>query len=315
MKDDIRQSISNKTIVGLAPMAGFSDSAFRRMCRNYGADIVYSELISARGIVEDYQKKDGHSLDLARFCQEERPMLIQIFGNEPTIMAEAAKIVDELFNPDGIDINMGCPAPKVIANDYGASLLKDPKLASLVVENVREALPNKFISVKTRLGWEDDREIVEFAPILEESGADMVAIHCRTKKAGFSGEANWEMLREIGKLTIPYLVNGGIKTWEDIDVALGQSGAKGALIGQAAIGRPWIFREYCQRGTIDYSLDEVILKVRQHLEFYLGNSGNYNELKKQLLGYFKSFENSSKIRSAICLTKDGDELKAFLNNL
>ncbi len=304
----------NQKIIALAPMAGFTDSAFRQICRKNGADLVYSEMVSARGTVEDQKFTDGgKSLGFSRFLDAERPILVQIFGNEPVIMAEAAKIICEKYNPEGIDINMGCPARKVVANDYGSSLLKDPQLAAEIVRQVKASIGDRILSVKTRLGWENNNEILTFAPKMEAAGADMIAIHGRTRKQEFSGEVDWEMIGQVKKLLkIPVLANGGIKNWQDIDRCLEISGADGVLIGQAAVGRPWIFDEYKQQKSIELSFEETCEIAFEHIELYHNYSKFFNELKKHLLAYFKGFPNCSELRRDIAMSESFEEFKEVL---
>jgi tRNA-dihydrouridine synthase B len=295
-----------KKIIGLAPMAGFTDSPFRILCKKYGADLVYSEMISARGVLEEWKnagKKDPKSLQLARFQEIERPIMIQLFGNEAEIIAEAAKILVEKCNPEGIDINMGCPARKVIANDYGSSLLKDPELAFEVVKNVKKVVPNKIVSVKTRLGWENKEEILEFAQGLENAGVDFLAIHGRTKIQGFSGEADWEMIGKVKeKVKIPILANGGINNFEDGIECLKVSGADGILIGQGVLGHPWIFEEInCGKLQLKEFADTAQI-AREHI--ILARDYYFIELRKHLLHYFKSFPNSAQFREKICKCND-----------
>lgn len=301
-------------IIGLSPMAGFTDSSFRSICREFGADLVYTEMVSARGLTEEMKSKgDGKSLQLVRFNEVERPVLVQIFGNEPGIMGEAAKIICEKFNTDGIDINMGCPARKVIANDYGSSLLKEPELAAEIVRQVKNVVGERKLTVKTRLGWDNEEQILDFAPMMEKAGADMIAIHARTKAQGFSGEPNYEKISEVKKLVkIPVLANGGIKNWQDIDKCLEISKADGVLIGQAAIGRPWIFHEYKEQRTINFEIEKVFEIAWHHYSRFMKYSSNFNEIKKHLVGYFKGFPNASELRRQICLAESREELEGVL---
>lgn len=304
----------SKKIIGLAPMAGYTNSAFRLMCIKYGADLVYSEMVSARGIVEDQKFADGgKSLALAKFIDKERPIFVQIFGNEPEIMAEAAKIICDKYDPDGIDINMGCPARKVIANDYGSSLMKEPELAMCIVKSVKAVIGDRYLSVKTRLGWDNNEEILKFAPMMESAGSDLIAIHGRTKQEAFSGEADWEMIGRVKKLVnIPVFANGGIKSWLDIDKCLSKSDADGVLIGQGAIGRPWIFKEYKNRQTLNYDFSELSKIAYEHARMHNEFDDNYDELKKHLLSYFKGFPNCSELRRDIAYSKNFNEFSNVL---
>lgn len=312
---DILKQIKKQKIIGLAPMAGYTDSPFRQLCKEYGADLVYTEMISALGLIYEQKskKKDRKlkSLELSKFEELERPIFVQIFGREPKMMAEAAKIIINEFNPDGIDINMGCPARKVVASFNGSSLMREPKLAGEIVKEVRNAIGDKILSVKTRLGWDNKNDIFEFAKIIEKSGADILAIHCRTKAQGFSGDVDWGIIKDLKKIiTIPILINGGVKDWKTAEKCLELSNADGILIGQASLGKPWIFNEIKSKKDMDLSLDEVKDIVLNQINLH---KGDFTELRKHLIFYFKGFKNSAKIRTAICTCKTKEEFLNILN--
>lgn len=308
----------NKKLVCLAPMAGFTDRVFRQICRENGADLVYTEMVSARGVVENEKiaqkySRVNKSLKLAEFSDKERPIIIQIFGNEPEFMAEAAKIICDKLDPEGIDINMGCPARKVIANEYGSSLLKEPELAAEITQSVKKVIGDRVLSVKTRLGWDNKDEILKFAPIIEAAGADMIAIHGRTKQQGFLGESDWEMIGRVKDvLQIPVLANGGIRNWQDVNRCLDISRADGVLIGQAAIGKPWIFQEIKNNKEIDYDMQKISYYAKRHLDLYRLYFNNFNEIKKHLVAYYKGFDNCSDFRRKIVLCESFEECEEIL---
>jgi tRNA-dihydrouridine synthase B len=296
-----------KPIIGLAPMAGYTDSAFRQVCKKFGADLVYTEMVAAQGIVYDWKKyqKDGtqklKNLAVAKFDKTEQPIIIQIFGKDPQIMAEAAKILVDLFDPDGIDINMGCPARKVVSSFHGASLMCDPELAAEIVKATKRAIGDKILSVKTRLGWEDKNEILKFAPIIEKAGADFITIHGRTKMQGFLGEPDWAQIGKVKKLLkIPVIANGGVKDHISAEKCLKTTGADGILIGLASLGRPWIFKEIKKNKKIDLSFDEISKIAKKHIQLNQKQNKTFISLRTDLLNYFKGYKNCSKLRSSIC---------------
>lgn len=307
---------NSQKIYGLAPMAGYTDSPFRAICKDFGADLVYSEMISARGIVEDHKRYKTKSLSLANFSQDERPIFIQIFGNEPQIMAEASQIICDLHDPNGIDINMGCPARKIIGNNYGASLMLDKQLASDIVKAVKPVIGNRILSVKTRLGWEDKNEIFDFAKKLEESGLDLIAVHCRTKQQGFSGKPDWSKAAELKrKLSIPVLVNGGISSWRDAVKCVEQTSADGVLIGQAALGRPWIFKEIKHSRDIVFDLKVICDVCLKQIDLFVNCRKNFPEIKKQILCYFRGIDNSHELRRSVASSQNVGELISYLSSL
>ncbi len=275
----------------LAPMAGFTDSPYRRIARRHGAALVYTELVSAEGIVRGNRK----TLDLTRFTAEERPIAIQLFGRDPAVMAEAARRVEEL-GPDLIDINMGCCAPRVCSGGSGAGLLLDPALAGAVASAVAGAvrLP---VSVKIRIGWDDSsRNYRELLPRIEDAGISLVAVHGRTRAQKYTGKADWKAIAEIASRTrLPVIGNGDILSHSDALERLGSSGCTAVMVGRAAIGNPWIFD-----GTHPSNSD-LAGEVRTHLglmsEFY-GERGIIL-MRKHLARYFHGFRNAARLRAEL----------------
>jgi len=316
---DILEKIKSKKIVGLAPMAGYTDSALRTLCKKFGADLVYSEMISADGIYYDHKKK-SKSLELAKFKEQERPIFVQLFGKDPEKMAKAAKIIIQEVDPDGIDINMGCPAHRVVSSFHGASLMRDPELAAKIVEEVKKVVGDKVLSVKTRLGWSDKDEIFNFAKLLEDAGADILAIHCRTKTQGFAGEPDWSVIKKLKKvIKIPILANGGIKDWQSAYKCLDESEADGILIGQAAIGKPWLFKEIKDKHNLLMSRKEIAQVSLDQVKLFVNSSSKNSivSLRGQLIQYWKGFENASILRSKIIqcetLSDYKNAIKEYLN--
>ena len=316
MKNIWTRKDKNKANIILAPMAGYADSAMRGICKSFGADIVVSEMVSADAI---YHKKQlnvkseklkvselntllesDKTLGLMKFNGTERPFVVQLFGKYPEKFAYAAKWVEENIKPDGIDINMGCPARKVVGSDHGSALLKNPKLACEIVRAVKEKV-SVPVSVKTRLGWENDDEILEFAPKLIKTGIDALIIHGRTYKDGFKGKARWKNIYKLKvenqklKVQTAIIGNGDVEDYKD---ALSKSSndevkLDGVMIGRAAFGKPWIFSNSSRPTT--YDLGPTILK---HAKLAYGSKGEHGiiEFRKHLLAYLKGLNNAKKFR-------------------
>lgn len=299
-------------LIALAPMADMTDQPFCRVCREVVGEprhsevqpknplnseikgsfanaqddktnfVIFSEMVSSEAIVRGNVK----TLKMCEFVESEKPFVLQLFGASPETITKAAKIVVERFHPDGIDINMGCPVPKITGKNLaGAALMKDPERAVEIVKKLKEANLGVPVSVKTRLGWGKDNEILEFALKLENAGVDAITIHGRTKTQGYTGEANWQRIAEVKKLLkIPVLANGDIKDSEDIKKCFEITGADGVMIGRGALGNPWIFCDCVP------DLSELKKTVLRHAELHLEHYGVENGLttfRKHLLCYFK----------------------------
>ena len=348
---------NDKPLLVLAPMAGYTDAAFRLLCREFGADIVVTELISADAIA--YGKirnqkseiridkevltfnrcaagKNKNTAELLSFFEEERPLMIQLFGKYPEKFAKAAKWVSDNLKPDGIDINMGCPARKVVGSDHGAALLKNCDLAEEIVRSVK-ANTDLPVSVKTRLGWENDDEILEFAPRLQKAGIDAIIIHGRTYKDGFKGQARWENVYKIKNLlNIPVIANGDVKGIDDkiirtANCQLQTANLDGVAIGRAAFGKPWIFQEkskvksqksqdwwpfHGRAANNNLTIDKEFLSgvISRHAELEWGTKGERGiiELRKHLVKYLSGFENSKALRIQAVQVKTLEDVKGLL---
>ncbi|MEI6499300.1 MAG: tRNA-dihydrouridine synthase family protein, partial [bacterium] len=303
-----------KPIKVLAPMAGYTDSAFRLICHEYGADVVVSELVSSDAIaysskqmtIEKKTLNIGHNEEyifnevvttknqptagLLSFFENERPFVVQLFGKHPEKFALATKWIVENLKPDGIDINMGCPARKVVNSDHGAALMKNSDLA---VEIVRSVVDNTDlpVSVKTRLGWESDDEILEFAPKLRTAGARTLIIHGRTYKDGFKNAARWENIFKVKEMygdDLTVIGNGDVQS--NVNTRLSQ--LDGMAIGRAIFGKPWIFAGE----TIEFmELKKLIIR---HATLSFATKGNVGliEFRKHLLCYLRGFEGAKELR-------------------
>lgn len=235
---DIKELFKNRIPLALAPMAGVTDAAFRSVCRSCGADITYSEMVSSRALV--YQDSKTGSLLMRN--DSDRPFAVQLFGCEPSVMAQAARIALERTNAEFIDINMGCPTPKIVSNGDGSALMKNPALASEIVRAVKDAV-SVPVTVKFRKGWDGGSvNAVEFAKVLENAGADALAIHGRTRASMYSGRADWDIIREVKKsISVPLIANGDVFEAVDAKRIVDYTGADGVMIGRASFGNPWIF--------------------------------------------------------------------------
>ena len=262
-------NVKINTPILLAPMAGVTDYSFRILCKEMGAGVVYSEFVSAHGIIRENEK----TLDMIRFTKMERPIGIQIFGDAPEVMAQAARVVADKFNPDIIDINFGCSVKKVVSKGAGAGILKDVDLmVSLTKAMVKHT--NLPITVKTRLGWDHDSiKIMEVAERLQDVGCKAISIHGRTRAQMYKGVADWKPIADVKnnpRMHIPVFGNGDVDTPEKAVEMRDQYGLDGAMIGRASIGNPWFFREvkhYFKTGEhlAPPTLQERVEAARKHL--------------------------------------------------
>lgn len=234
--------IGNVELAGrltLAPMAGVTDFAFRRVCRELGAALTTTEMVSAKALVY----KDEKTKALLYIPEEERPCAVQIFGHEPEIMAEAAPMALELSGADILDINMGCPVGKIVKSGDGSALMRDLELAGRIIESVKSAV-DRPVTVKFRKGWDNGSvNAVEFAKMCQQAGADAIAVHGRTRAQMYAGRADWDIIKEVKRaVTIPVIANGDIFEPEDAEHILRYTGCDLAMIGRGSFGNPWLFQ-------------------------------------------------------------------------
>lgn len=278
---------NKKPILGLAPMADMTDSPFCRTVRNIGgADVLFREMVSSEALVRNSEK----TLKMTEFVEDERPIVQQIFGSDPETMARAARIILDHSNPEGIDINMGCPVYKMTSNFNGAALMKDPELAGRIVKAVKTEIGGIPLSVKIRLGWDDPDQFKKIIPVLEENGVDLISIHGRTKEQGYSGESDWLRIAEAKKIAkVPILANGDISTPELVDEALKITKADGVLIGRGVLGNPWFFYQY-KNPSKEITMEERIKVVKEHAKLHCDFYGERGMLtfRKHLSWYFKT---------------------------
>ncbi len=290
--------LSNNLI--LAPLAGITDLAFRTIVRRYGCGLCYTEMVSADGLVRGHKA----SFNYLRTHPGDRPLIAQIFGSDPGVLASAARLIEEGGLADAVDINMGCPVRPVIRKGAGAALMKDPGKVRLILQSTRKAttLP---LTVKIRSGWSAaDRNAPEIARIAEGEGADAVAVHPRTASQGFSGRADWAVITEVkAALKIPVIGNGDVETPHDVSAMLDQTGCDGVMIGRSALGNPWIFRNALRilaGEGIELAADEekkqlIGEQLGMSVELYGENSGVKN-FRKHLFWYTRGLRGSATFR-------------------
>ncbi|TAL20412.1 tRNA dihydrouridine synthase DusB [Patescibacteria group bacterium] len=291
-----------RPIVALSPMADMTDSPFCLLAKRYGARLVFREMVSADAVVRGNAK----TLTMAAFDQAERPVIQQIFGSEPSVVAEAARVIEAQYHPDGFDLNMGCPVYKLTANFHGAALMREPARAAAIVRALRAAVAAP-LSVKTRLGWSQPTDCLTFAPLLEEAGADLITVHGRTKAQGYSGSADWEMIGRVKKaVSIPLLANGDIRSPESASRALQVSGADGVMVARGALGNPWVFRqieEYLSGGRVLTEIDynERKQATLEHLALMESRYGERGAtlLRKHLVWYWKGVPGAAVLRAEL----------------
>ena len=298
----------------MAPMAGITDSVTRQIVRSCGADIVYSEMVSSRGIF--YKDKKTHTLMAFDAC--ERPIHIQIFGNDPDVMAYAAKVCAE-YEPDWININMGCPMTKIAGNGDGGALMKDPLLASRICEAVVRATDIP-VSVKFRSGWDHEHiNAPEFAKIMERSGAKELTVHARTVKQQYSGAADIEVVRAVvDAVDVPVIVSGDIRDYASAKIAA-QTGAAGLMIGRASLGDPWIFARIKDAASgrvpqvidADRRLAAALLHAKRLCQLK-GERTGMCESRKFSAWYIKGFAEAAVLRDAVCRVTTYEQLKDLL---
>ncbi len=304
--------IGNVSIDGcaaLAPMAGVTDRAFRELCVDFGAAYVIGEMVSAKGITYNNDK----SKELLELSKNERPAAVQLFGYEPDVMAEAAVMAME-YSPNIIDINMGCPAPKIVCNGSGSALMKNPELCGKIVEAVKKSVPVP-VTVKIRKGWDKNSvNAVEVAKICESAGVDAITVHGRTREQQYMPSADWSIIADVKRaVKVPVIGNGDITSAQDAAEMFEQTNCDLVMIGRGALGNPWIFSEIQRligydRPSLPVSEAEKISVLLRHVQKIIEYKGEYcgmKEARKHVAWYLKGFPNAAAMR------KEAGELKTF----
>ncbi len=307
----------NKAIL-LAPMEDVTDISFRLVCRELGADVVYTEFVNSEGLV----RKSERTHKKLEIIEEERPVGIQIYGSGIESMVGAARIAEK-ENPDLIDINAGCWVKNIVGHGAGSALLKDPPFMQKMVKDIVDAV-SLPVTVKTRLGWDHESiQIIDVAKRIEDAGARALTIHCRTRAMGHKGEAEWSWIPKIKEaVTIPVVLNGNVLTAEDVKKAFDETNADGVMIARGAIGNPWIFteaKELLNDGFISTKMD-VDKKVKiglRHLHLAIKVKGERRavlEHRKFYSGYLKGEYNASQIRQSLMSVVDYNAVEDILLN-
>lgn len=300
----------------LAPMAGVTDLPFRLLCREQGAGLLCMEMVSAKAI--QYNNKNTKAL--LAIHPDEPPVSLQLFGSDPDIISEIAKRIEEL--PFSIlDINMGCPVPKIVKNGEGSALMKNPKLVHEIVSKTVKAI-QKPVTVKIRKGFDDSCiNAVEIAKIIEDAGAKAVAVHARTREQYYSGKADWDIIRQVKEaVTIPVIGNGDVTSGESAIALQEQTGCDGVMIGRGAQGNPWIFSElleYERTGRMPArpTNEEIKKMIARHAKLQIEYKGEYlgiREMRKHVSWYTTGLPNSAKLRGEINAVESFDELEELL---
>ena len=303
----------------MAPLAGITDSVFRRIVKQFGADIVYTEMVSAKGLYYG----DKKTRLLLRSTEEERPVTAQLFGSDPAIMAEAARRVCE-YAPDGIDINMGCPMPKIVKGGDGCALMRDVPLASRVCAAVAAAAAVP-VSVKFRKGWDDSRvNAVEFAQMAEAAGADAVTVHGRTRQQMYAPPVDWEIIRQVkNAVSIPVIGNGDVVSPETAKALYETTGCDLIMIGRGALGAPWLFRQvrqYLQTGAyeptpplekrMELMVEQMTLAVQ-----YKGERVASHEARKHCGWYISGVRGAAQLRRRAGELQTLDDIKRLAEDV
>ena len=298
----------------LAPMAGTTDLSFRRIAKSFDVDLVTSEMVSSEGLV----RNKARTKMLLQSHAEEKPLAIQLFGSDPKVVAEAARIVED-EGADIIDLNMGCPVPKVVRQGAGAALLREEKTVASLVDAVRRSVSIP-LTVKTRSGWSQSKiNVLEVSRVVEDAGADGITIHPRTAKQGFSGCADWDLIARVKQaVNIPVIGNGDVTRPEDVEKMRKLTQCDGIMIGRGAMGNPWLFKQAKQlaagQRTASPSVPERLEVMRRHLALYKESLHGRRSLagfRSRIMWYTKGLRGSARLRASLSDCRHLEEMIKF----
>ena len=313
-------NVEIKNQVVLAPMAGISNTAYRQIIKEMGAGLIFAEMVSDKALVYGSEK----TYDLLKMSDMERPIAQQIFGSDVDSFVKAAKLVEDKMHPDIIDINMGCPVPKVaIKSQAGSALLKNPDKIKEIVSAVVKAV-SVPVTVKIRSGWDANSvNAVEVAKVIEEAGASAITVHGRTRAQGYSGNADWNIIKQVKEMVnIPVIGNGDVTSAEKAKEMLDFTGCDAVMIGRGVLGNPWLIKEcvsYLESGIIPPkpSAREKIEMLKRHYQLLVDSTSEKQailEIRTHALWYIKGMPKSAYIKNEICKTKNSEDLFKILND-
>ncbi|MDD5935835.1 MAG: tRNA dihydrouridine synthase DusB [Clostridiales bacterium] len=310
-------NVSIESNLVLGPMAGVTDLPFRLLCKEQGAGLIYTEMVSAKGIYYN-NKNTGILLEVR---EEERPVALQLFGEDPYIMSEMAKRIEDR-NFDILDINMGCPVPKVVNNGEGSALMKNPKRIGEIVSAISKAI-QKPVTVKIRKGFtEETVNAVEVAKVIEQSGGAAVAVHGRTREQYYSGKADWDIIRQVKEaVSIPVIGNGDVESPQDVLKMIEMTGCDAVMIARGVRGNPWLFHQintYLKDGTVEDkpTMEEVTAMILRHARMAIDYKGEYtaiHEMRKHVAWYTHGYPCSTRLRSRVNEVETYEQLVSLMN--